>query len=94
MFMENMEYLEGWVTHLLLSLLLLFLLLLCSLGGTSSGSTGTSSRGGSGTTTRANVQKKVLDVLALKSLGEEGSPYRLDVRDLCSTNEGVELVGL
>ena len=79
----------GRLTLLLLSLLLGSLLS----SSTASGSGTTSSRSGS-TTARADVQEQVLDVLALKSLGEESGPDGLDVGNLGGRDQGVDLVGL
>lgn len=72
-------------------LTLLLLLLSSSLGG---GLGGTTSAGGSGGATRANVGQELLDILALESLSEDGSPDGLDFLDLSGTEEGLELVGL
>lgn len=72
-------------------LTLLLLLLSSSLSGGLSGTTG---GGGSGGTSRANVGQELLDVLALESLGEDGSPDGLNFLDLGGTEEGLELVGL
>lgn len=72
-------------------LTLLLLLLSSSLGG---GLSGTTSAGGGGGAARANVGQELLDVLALESLGEDGSPDGLDFLDLSGTEEGLELVGL
>lgn len=82
------------LVRLLLSLLLLLLggrSLLSSSGTASSSSTG--SRSG-GSTTRADVQEHVLEVLALEGLGEESAPDGLDVGDLGGGDERLELVGL
>jgi len=74
--------------------LTLLLLLLSGRGvsGTSSG--GSATGGGGGTTTRADVQEQVLDVLALKGLGEESGPDGLNLGDLGGGDERLELVGL
>jgi len=81
------------VRLLLLGSLLLLLRCLLSSSSTASGST-TSSRGSSGTTTGADVDEHVLQVLALESLGEEGEPDGLDILDLSGSDERVDLVGL
>jgi hypothetical protein len=76
-------------------LTLLLSSLWCGLGiTTSGGGSTTSSWGGSGTTTGANVQEQLLDVLALEGLGEERGPDGLDVGDLGGGDERLELVGL
>jgi hypothetical protein len=71
-------------------------LLLNGLNGTTSGGTGSggSTSDSRGSTSGADVQEHVLDVLALKGLGEERSPDRLNVGDTGSLDDGVELVGL
>ena len=79
-----------------LGLLLLLNLLLLLLGSWGLSSTGGGSRGGRarrGSSTRSNVGEEVLDVLALKRLGEEGGPDRLDL-NLGGGGEGVDLLGL
>lgn len=61
---------------------------------TSSSTCTSSSRRRSSTTTRANVQQKLLDILALEGFGEEGAPNRLDIGDLGSGDDGLKFVGL
>jgi len=58
-----------WKRRLRKHTLFLFLFSWGGLSGTAGGST-TSCGGSSGTTSRANVQEKVLDILALESLSE------------------------
>jgi hypothetical protein len=86
---------EKTEAHVLVGLLLLFFLLLSgSSSVTTSGGGSTASGSGSGSTSRADVGQEVLDVLALKSLGEDGSPDGLNFLDLGSSQESLELVGL
>jgi hypothetical protein len=79
---------------LFLLLFLLFLLSRSSLSSTASSSGATCSRGSSRTTTGANVQEEILDILALESLGEESGPDGLDLSDTGGLDDGVQLVGL
>ena len=58
------------------------------------GTSGSTSSSRGGTTTRANVQEEVLDVLALEGLGEERGPDGLDALNLGGGDERLELVGL
>lgn len=60
---------------------------------TASGST-TSSRSRGRTAARSNVQKQILDILALEGLREELRPDGLDFGDFGGRDEGLELVGL
>jgi hypothetical protein len=79
----------------LVKLLFTFFLLLLSGGSsgvTTSGGGSTSSRGGG--TSGTDVGEEVLDVLALKSLGEDGSPDGLNFLNLGGSQESLELVGL
>ena len=82
------------IVRLLLSLLLL---LLSSRGvsgssvTTSRGATSSSSGGG---TAGTDVQEHVLEVLAIKGLGEESAPDGLNIGDLGCGDERLELVGL
>jgi hypothetical protein len=79
----------------LLKSLFTFFLLLSGSGSVTTGSGGSTASGsGSGSTSRADVGQEVLDVLALKSLGEDGSPDGLNFLDLGSSQESLELVGL
>lgn len=73
-----------------------FTFFLLLLGGGSSGlSTGSSSATSSGgSTDGADVGEEVLDVLALKSLGEDGGPDGLNFLDLSGAQDGLDLVGL
>ena len=80
--------------HVVVRLLLLLNLLLLSGSGLGGGLTG-STRGGSGGggTTTTDVGEELLDVLAVESLGEEGSPDGLDL-DLGGGGESDDLVAL
>ena len=77
-----------------LTLLLLLLSRRIASGITTSGRSGTTSSCWGGTTTGADVQEELLDVLALEGFGEEGGPDWLDVGDFCGGDEGLEFVGL
>lgn len=87
---------EETEAHVVVRLLLGLLLLLLSGGGVATGSgSGTTSSGGTsgGGTATTDVGEHLLDVLALKSLGEERSVDLVDL-ELGSRGKGDELVGL
>jgi len=93
---DMMRLVEETEAHVLVGLLLLLLLggLWGVLGGSgTTGSTTSSSWGGGSATTGSNVQEQLLDILALEGLGEERSPDGLNVGDLGSGDERLELVG-
>lgn len=49
--------------------------------------------GGSGSTASADVRQKLLNILALESLGEQLGPDRLNV-NVGGLDQGLQLVGL